>query len=531
MELLRNQPPTSGGECATCPLVNERDFLERIVGAYNQGTAEDELPAEEGMARSLIPAGSAALRDFSHIAPEIPQLIAENCVGCMECVTECPDTAILGKVAEPEALERKLAEVPDETLRASLRQQFAVTNKYYKLPEKQGQSGGYFGIFIDPTKCKGCGECVDVCGEHRALRMIGKTEENLSWYGQVFDFYRSLPETPRRFVNEKALVDMMLLDSALLHVGGGGACMGCGEATALRMMLAATGFVHGPNSVGMVAATGCNTVAGSTYPFNPFRVPWTSSLFENAPADAIGVRLRWDQIGWQDKKLWVIGGDGAMADIGFQSLSRMLVSGMDINVLVLDTQVYSNTGGQASSLTYTGQDAKMSAYGKVQHGKRERRKELAQICMAHSEVFVAATTPAHPNHFYKAVMAANEYPGPAVILCYAVCQPEHGVADDASWHQAKLAVDSRTFPLLIHDPRKGPRLKDRLSLQGNPNMKEDWFLHPKTGEPVDFAYFARTEGRFAKHFDKDGHPSAELLQAQEGRLANWHNLQELAGFR
>ena len=61
-------------------------------------------------------------------------------------------------------------------------------------------------------------------------------------------------------------------------------------------------------------------------------------------------------------------------------------------------------------------------------------------------------------------MAANEYPGPAVIICYAVCQPEHGVADDASWHQAKLAEDSRTFPLLLHDPRKGPLLKDRLSL-------------------------------------------------------------------
>ncbi|MBI3895320.1 MAG: 4Fe-4S binding protein, partial [Acidobacteria bacterium] len=201
------------------------------------------------MARSLIPAGTAALRDFSHISQEIPQLIADNCVGCMECVTACPDTAIRGKVAEPEALKKKLADIPDEALRSSLRQQFAVTNKYYKLPEKQGQAGGYFGIFIDPAKCKGCGECVDVCGEHRALRMIRKTEENLFWYGKTFDFYRSLPETPRRFVNEKALVDMMLLDSALLYLGGAGSCMGCGEATALRMMLAATGFVYGPNSV------------------------------------------------------------------------------------------------------------------------------------------------------------------------------------------------------------------------------------------------------------------------------------------
>ncbi len=79
----------------------------------------------------------------------------------------------------------------------------------------------------------------------------------------------------------------------------------------------------------------------------------------------MGVRLRWDQMGWQDKKLWAIGGDGAIFDIGFGALSRLLASGMDIKVLVLDTQVYSNTGGQASTATYTGQDAKMTPFGKA----------------------------------------------------------------------------------------------------------------------------------------------------------------------
>ena len=122
--------------------------------------------------------------------------------------------------------------------------------------------------------------------------------------------------------------------------------MGCGEATAIRHMLAATGFAYGADKIGIVAATGCNSVYGSTYPYNPFSVPWTNSLFENAPADAMGIRLRWDQEEHTDRKLSVIGGDGAMYDIGFQSLSRMLMSGMDIKVLVLDTQVYSNTGGQ-----------------------------------------------------------------------------------------------------------------------------------------------------------------------------------------
>ena len=77
----------------------------------------------------------------------------------------------------------------------------------------------------------------------------------------------------------------------------------------------------------MVAATGCNTVYTSTYPYNPYVIPWTNSLFENAPAVAMGVRARWDAQGWQRKRLWIVGGDGAMNDIGFQSLSRMLASG------------------------------------------------------------------------------------------------------------------------------------------------------------------------------------------------------------
>ncbi|MBF8261719.1 MAG: Thiamine pyrophosphate enzyme domain protein TPP-binding, partial [candidate division NC10 bacterium] len=186
--------------------------------------------------------------------------------------------------------------------------------------------------------------------------MVKKDEKTLPLYRSYFNFFRQVGPTPASYINERALADMMLAEeAALLYVGGAGSCMGCGEATAIRMMLAATGFVHGAERVGIVAATGCNTVYSSTYPYNPFLVPWTNSLFENAPAVAMGIRGKWDQRGWQEKKLWVIGGDGAMYDIGFQSLSRMLASGMDIKVLILDTQVYSNTGGQASTATYTAQ--------------------------------------------------------------------------------------------------------------------------------------------------------------------------------
>ena len=148
-----------------------------------------------------------------------------------------------------------------------------------------------------------------------------------------------------------------------------------------------------------------------------------------------------------------------MNDIGFQSLSRMLAAGMDIKVIVLDTQVYSNTGGQTSTSSFKGQDAKMSFHGKVIQGKKENRKELANICMMHKDVYVAQTTCAHLNHFYKAVMDANEYPGPAVINVFTTCQPEHGVGDNMAEHQAKLAADSRSFPIFIYDPRKGSKIQ------------------------------------------------------------------------
>jgi pyruvate-ferredoxin/flavodoxin oxidoreductase len=506
------------------------NFCEHIIGSYARGR-EMDLEADEYVARSLMPPSSALHRSFRMLAPEIPAFSFQACVGCMECVNECPDTAILAKVVEPGVLEERLAKIERPDLRESVKQCFSTTNKYFELFVKKGEAGGLFGIFVDPDKCKGCGECVVVCGTHNALKMVPKTDVDLGRFDVAMDLFRHLPDTPAKFINEKALGDMMLAQRAQLFAGGAGSCMGCGEATAVRQMLAATGFQYGAENMGIVAATGCNTVFSSTYPFNPIAVPWTNSLFENAPADAMGVRLRWDQEGHNQRRLWVIGGDGALYDIGFGSLSRMLMSGMDIKVLILDTQVYSNTGGQTSTATFTSQDAKMAAFGKAQPGKKEQRKEIAQILMMHPHVFVAQTTAAHVNHFYKSVMAANEFPGPAVVVCYTSCMPEHGVADDRAGAQARLAVDSRTFPLMIYDPRKGEKIRECLSLQGNPSMKEDWFTEPKSGQPVNFVTFAKTEGRFARHFDAGGNADENLQQAQAGRLENWRRLQELAGLR
>ena len=509
------------------PILDVDDFNDRVIRGYEDGTAEKELPADLPVARSVIPAGTATLRDFSYVAPEIPEYITENCTGCMDCVTLCPDTAILGKVVGEEDWQKRMDQLADKEERDLFAKQWAEPTKYYAGPKKKTGEGGKFSIVIDPSKCKGCAECVTVCDDD-ALRMIPKTDKIMDELKQVHRTFKEFGPSDERFVSDKLLIDMMLKEETHIYVGGAGSCAGCGEGTALRMMCSATGVKY-KNDWGIIAATGCNTVYTSTYPYNPYLVPWSNSLFENAPAYAMGLRMRWDQKGWHDKPVWCLGGDGAMFDIGFQSLSRMLASGLNIKVFVLDTQVYSNTGGQASTSTFMGQNTKMSIHGKKVGGKLERRKEIAQIAMMHPRTFVAQTTCAHVNHFYRCVIDALEFDGPALISCFTTCQPEHGVADNMATDQAQLAVDSRAFPLLIYDPRKGNTIRERLTLQGNPAMKDDWWNNPKTGEVVDFIDFCRSEGRFGKHFDREGNASELLELAREERLENWHQLQELAG--
>jgi pyruvate-ferredoxin/flavodoxin oxidoreductase len=205
-----------------------------------------------------------------------------------------------------------------------------------------------------------------------------------------------------------------------------------------------------------------------------------------------------------------VGGDGAMYDIGFQNLSRMLMSGKPVKALVLDTQVYSNTGGQACTSGFTGQVSDMAPFGKVTGGKQEIRKEIGLIAMAHRTAYVMQSTIAHANHMIEGFIEGLLTKRPAVFNCYSSCQPEHGIGDDMSHHQAKLAVESRAYPLFQYHPDKGEKPEDCFELTGNPAIHEIWpmyKLHYLAGGkekvmelPMTFADFAMTESRFRKHF-------------------------------
>jgi pyruvate-ferredoxin/flavodoxin oxidoreductase len=223
-----------------------------------------------------------------------------------------------------------------------------------------------------------------------------------------------------------------------------------------------------------------------------------------------------------------MGGDGATYDIGFGALSRLLSTSTPIKVVVLNTGVYSNTGGQASTASLTGQDSDLSRFGAAHHGKQESRKELALIAAFHPSVFVVQTSTAMQNHFLKNVKEyLNHNDSPAVMDVYTPCQAEHGIADAGSSRHARLAVESRTNPLFVHDPRGGADLHARFSIDGNPDPEKDWAAntieHLEGGvaklmeTPLTPADFALTEGRFKKQFrplaaDAVGAPVHEYIE-------------------
>src|SRR5207249_6135332 len=211
-------------------VLDTEDFNNRVVMGYEDGTAEKGLEADLNLARSLIPAGTGWLRDFSYIAPEIPKYKPENCTGCMDCVTECPDTAILGKVLGETEWNEKLAGVP-EADRDMFKAQWSKTKKYYDGGAKKNAGvGGMFNIIIDPSKCKGCAECVTVCDDN-ALKMVNKTDEDMLKIRKSHRYFKNMGPSNEKYISGNLLIDMMLKEQTHIYTGGAGSCAGCGEGT------------------------------------------------------------------------------------------------------------------------------------------------------------------------------------------------------------------------------------------------------------------------------------------------------------
>ncbi|MDR1833994.1 MAG: 2-oxoacid:acceptor oxidoreductase family protein, partial [Propionibacteriaceae bacterium] len=461
-------------------LFDPQYFEDVAARAFREGTIA-EAPVLPG-AGLFIPVGTGVGKDKGIFRRTVPLFEADKCTACMECALVCPDAAIPNTVHEIAALLGAAAEsaevsvdlaawageirrlllvdaqakdflaaaeaaasvvtVPPAAVAALAAFPAARTRPIFDIPEKEAAgTGALFSAVVDPWKCTGCLQCVEVCGPG-ALNAVEQDFEILDTLAARFERLTQLPNTPESFtqgaIEPGGDLKRVLLDHGHYYAvtGGHGACRGCGEVTATRLLTAMSHAIgderrrkhiaeleqtiaalraklagaddshkarieatiseldkrlylyeggptgRGPSATAIVNSTGCSSVYSSTMPFQPFTDPWVNSLFQDAQAVAVGVfeglvsglvsevkalrvaaaeladepvdEARLATLGWRDftpeelalvPTVITIGGDGATYDIGFGALSRVLAGGTPIKALVLDTGVYSNTGG------------------------------------------------------------------------------------------------------------------------------------------------------------------------------------------
>jgi pyruvate-ferredoxin/flavodoxin oxidoreductase len=537
----------------------------------------------------------------------------------------------------------------------------ARTAPFFELPESEKKgTGGLLSITINPETCKGCDVCVAVCDDG-ALISVPQTDEEQETLEANWKLWRNLPETDDSYIRISSMEDSIgVMPSLLLKqsnylsmLGGDNACMGCGEKTAIHLVLSAVNafmaprvekhvaeldrliakldeqarellisgtdlakvspdadglevpveretkervaLIHrtieelknlkwryekGPGGrgrarMGFSNSTGCTSVWGATFPFNPYPFPWVSHLFQDAPSVAVGLfeghmrkmadgfvsirraeKLlsgRYDPesdeaffagFGWRQftddefgmcPPLFAVGGDGAMMDIGFQNLSRVLASGKPIRVVVVDTQASSSGGGQGCTAGFRGQVSEVTDPGPERKGKEEYRKELALISMAHRGAYVMQSSQATPSHLFKHLLRGLQVRRPAVFILNAPCPREWGIAQDSAPEAARLALESRAVPNIVFDPDRGATFSECLDLEGNPSPEDRWssreLVHvDEEGEeqrmtlPLTIADWALGEERFRGQFfaPREGDelvPFHEFLDLDEGQRA------------
>jgi len=254
------------------------------------------------------------------------------------------------------------------------------------------------------------------------------------------------------------------------------ACIGCGEALAIRLAFKAL-----DNNVIVVNATGCMEIVASQLPNTSWHLPWIHTLFENASAVASGVEAAYKAMKRKgmalpdNVKIVAIGGDGATSDIGLQSISGALERGHDFTYICFDNEAYMNTGIQRSSATPFGAVTTTSPAGKKSTGQFSWKKNMAEIAVAHNIPYVATATHGYPFDLMDKVRKAVATPGPAYVHVLSVCPTGWRSATDTIIRQSRLAVQTGTFPLYevengiykmsLNLPKLKP-VKDYLKIQG-----------------------------------------------------------------
>lgn len=387
----------------------------------------DTLPVS-----AFTPDGSAptATTQFEKrdIATSLPRWIPENCIQCNRCAMVCPHATIrpvLTNKQTPESFE---------------------TIKSIGVP---GYEDYQYRIQISPHDCTGCGACANVCpSRNKALVMepFDKVQED-----ENYEFSLTLPDKQIAPNNVK----LSQYNRPLFEFSG--ACAGCGETPYIKLLTQ----LYGDKLV-IANATGCSSIYGGSSPSCPYAKnekgqgpAWANSLFEDNAEFGFGIRKALNIQGATDKIVWIIGGDGWAYDIGFGGLDHILSTNENINVLVLDTEVYSNTGGQASKATPKGATAKFASGGKTLD-----KKNLGAMMMQYPNVYVAQIAMgANMEHTLKILKEATNHNGPSLIIAMSTCI-NHGIDMSNGMKIMADAVKCGYTTLYHRDPKDGQMVID-----------------------------------------------------------------------
>jgi pyruvate-ferredoxin/flavodoxin oxidoreductase len=406
----------------------------------------DTLPVSAFSPDGSVPTGTAKLE--KHGVPYLlPVWIEKNCIQCNQCSFVCPHACI-----------RPFLIPNEETPPVS----FTTLNAV-------GVQGAQFRIQVSPHDCMGCGVCADVCPtKEKALVMRPSTEsmtnQDKNWeYGVHAPTIKA--SLPRNSIKGSQFYPPLFEFSY--------ACSGCGETSYIKVLTQLFG-----ERMLIANATGCSSIYGGSAPSCPytknedgFGPAWANSLFEDNAEFGYGMQLAQQALN-EKNSVWIIGGDGWAYDIGYGGLDHVLASGENVNVLVLDSEVYSNTGGQCSKATPRGATARFAAKGKT-----SKKKDLALMAMCYQTVYVAQVSiGANKQQFLNALTEAEAYDGPSLIIAYSPCI-EHGMPMSQCMQEEKNAVDSGYWQLFRFHPDKLKTGQSPLILDsGAPKMAlEDFY--------------------------------------------------------
>jgi pyruvate-ferredoxin/flavodoxin oxidoreductase len=443
----------------------------------------DSLPVSSfiKMTNGEMEAGTSKLdkRDSSDSAPCYN---SENCINCNLCSLVCPHG-----VVRPFLLDEKEEMDAPESVTRNLVDA--------KIKDKDLK----FTVGVSLPDCTGCGLCSEVCpGKNGAKALVMKMKEELlsdkrdEEYKYLFNEVKEKKDVmPTNTVKGSQFVKPKFEFP--------GACAGCGETPYLKLLTQLFG-----DRMIVANATGCSSIYGASMPSMPYSIPWANSLFEDNAEFGFGMKVADETIKNQivtliknnmdkvkksekdvykayvneitedtakalleviddtkidrlkklkdfvmPKSVWMIGGDGWAYDIGYNGIDHVLANSKNVNILVLDTEVYSNTGGQASKSTRPGAVAKFAA-----SGKETAKKNLAKMALSYPHVYVGTISlGANPMQAIKVMKEAESYDGPSIIIAYAPCIAQ-GIIKGMknSINEEKEATASGYFPIFHYNP-------------------------------------------------------------------------------